>query len=140
MLPLRIQSGGLIKAIQFPGHRLYRGGDVLPYNAVMAKAHSKTDKNPAPALYTLTLDKRQAKTVLTILGAVEMRMFEKGFELKPAQLKLVHQLRKQLSEQLGESDSSFEEQLAAALEWAHSRRKKAATSPSAIASSPEDPE
>ena len=109
---------------------------MLPYNAVMAKTRSKTDKNPAPALYTLTLDNRQAKTVLTVLGAIELRMFEKGFELKPAQLKVVQQLRKNLSEQLGESDLSLQVHLAAALECAQARcANRPPTSTSIIASS-----
>ena len=103
----------------------------------MAKGRSNGGKKAAPATYTLTLDKRQAKAVLTILRAIEMRMFEKGFELKPAQMKLVQELRQQLTRELGESDSSLEEQLAAAVEWEQSRRKKPAPPATGSTSEPD---
>jgi hypothetical protein len=89
----------------------------------MAKAQPSSSKKTGSGRYTLTLDSREAKTLLTLLGAIELRMFEKGFELKPAQMKHVQQLRKDLSEQLGESDLSLQEHLAAALEWAQARQK-----------------
>jgi hypothetical protein len=61
--------------------------------------------------------------VAIVFGAVELRMFEKGFTLKPRQLKLVSALRKQLSQQLGEEDTSLEEQLTAAVESAKQQRE-----------------
>ena len=74
---------------------------------------------PKASEYGITFDKRRAKTILTILGAVELRMFEKGFRPTEGQMKTVTELRRQLSEMVyGGPEASLEEQLAAAVEWA----------------------
>ena len=70
------------------------------------------------AEYTVTLDKRRAKLLVNMLGAIELRMFEKGFRPTEAQLRTIAELRQGLSVQVyGESEGSLEEQLTAALAW-----------------------
>ena len=89
----------------------------------MAKAKpTAKKKNSAPA-YTLTLDKRRAKILVDMLGAIELRMFEKGFEPTEAQLRTIGELRKELSVQVnGEPEGSLEDQLTAALDWTAKRK------------------
>jgi len=76
-------------------------------------------KAAPPSTFTLTMDKRKAKILLTMLGAIELRMFEKGFRPTEGQMKTIAQFRKELSTQVhGQPEASLEEQLAAAVEWA----------------------
>jgi hypothetical protein len=81
----------------------------------MAKAKAAKKKSSE---YTRSLDKRRAKLLVNMLGAIELRMFEKGFRPTEAQLRTIAELRQQLSVQVsGESEGSLEEQLTAALNW-----------------------
>jgi len=84
----------------------------------MAKAKQAASKKVTPIAYTLTMDKRRAKILLNMLGAIELRMFEKGYRPTEGQMNTVAELRRQLSEQVhGRPEASLEEQLAAAVEW-----------------------
>ena len=84
----------------------------------MAKAKQAASKKVTPIAYTLTMDKRRAKILLNMLGAIELRMFEKGYRPTEGQMNTVAELRRQLSEQVhGQPEASLEEQLAAAVEW-----------------------
>jgi hypothetical protein len=57
-----------------------------------------------------------------MLGAIELRMFEKGFHPTEAQLRTIGELREELSVQVyGETEGSLEGQLTAALNWAGER-------------------
>lgn len=77
-----------------------------------------TKKTKPASSFTLTLDKRAGKILLNMLGAIELRMFEKGFQPAESQLKTVAALRAELSRQIhGSPDASLEDQLAAAVEW-----------------------
>lgn len=76
-------------------------------------------KAPAAKGVSIQLDKRRGKILLTMLGAIELRMFEKGFRPPESQMKFVTELRREISVQIhGEPDASLEEQLAAAVESA----------------------
>jgi hypothetical protein len=79
----------------------------------------------APAAYTLTLDKRRAKLLVNMLGAIELRMFEKGFRPTETQLRTIAEIREQLSVQVyGEAEGSLEDQLTAALHWKEERNAR----------------
>lgn len=83
----------------------------------MVSSPKKTAAKKTPSTFTLTLDKRRGKILLTMLGAIELRMFEKGFRPTEANLKVIAEMRSTLSEQIyGEPEASLEEQLAAAVE------------------------
>jgi hypothetical protein len=89
----------------------------------MPKAKPPAKKNSSPPTYTLALDKRRAKLLVNMLGAIELRMFEKGFRPTEAQLRTIEELRQELSIQVyGENEGSLEDQLTAALNWAGERR------------------
>jgi hypothetical protein len=85
----------------------------------MPKAKPPGKKSSSPPTYTLSLDKRRAKLLVNMLGAIELRMFEKGFRPTEAQLRTIGELRQELSVQVyGENEGSLEDQLTAALNWA----------------------
>lgn len=88
----------------------------------MAKTKTPAKKKASTA-FGLTLDKRRGKILLTMLGAIELRMFEKGFRPTEGQMKTVSELRRELSGQIyGGPEASLEEQLAAAVEFAKEKR------------------
>ena len=64
----------------------------------MAKAKQAASKKVTPIAYTLTMDKRRAKILLNMLGAIELRMFEKGYRPTEGQMNTVAELRRQLSD------------------------------------------
>ena len=55
----------------------------------MAKAKPPSKQSSSPPTYTLALDKRRAKLLVNMLGAIELRMFEKGFQPTEAQLRTI---------------------------------------------------
>ena len=89
----------------------------------MPKAKPAPSRKITPISYTLTMDKRRAKILLNMLGAIELRMFEKGYHPTEGQMNTVAELRRQLSEQVhGQPEASLEEQLAAAVEWSGGKK------------------
>ncbi|HYP05394.1 MAG TPA: hypothetical protein VER03_04095 [Bryobacteraceae bacterium] len=90
---------------------------------LIAMATKKSLAKKAATAFTLTLDKRRGKILLTMLGAIELRMFEKGFRPSEGQMKAVSEFRRELSGQIyGQPEASLEEQLAAAVEFAKEKR------------------